>query len=141
MSEPSAAFTVEDLTVAYRNTPVLWDVDAQIPRRSMTCLVGPNGAGKSTFPNACLGLVPLSAGTITLLGVPQKPGLRKVGYVPQRTSVDWDFPTTVQDVVTMGTYGALGWFRRPGRAQTIQALAALEQVDLLELSLIHISFA
>lgn len=132
MSNPEAALAVEDLTVAYRNTAVLWDVDAEVGRGTMTCVVGPNGAGKSTFLKACLGLIPLSAGTVTLLGKPQKQGLRQVGYVPQRTSVDWDFPTTVQDVVTMGTYGSLGWFRRPGKAQTIQALAALEQVGLLD---------
>lgn len=126
------ALAVRDLTVAYRHKPALWDVDVTIPQGVMACIVGPNGAGKSTLLKACLGLLPRAAGRVEVLGVNGPKALARVAYVPQRNSVDWDFPTTALDVVTMGAYRRLGWFRRPGRAEVIQAMAALEKVGLLE---------
>ncbi|RME76252.1 MAG: metal ABC transporter ATP-binding protein [Planctomycetota bacterium] len=122
---------VHDMTVAYGDKPVLWDVDLTLPEGKLIGIVGPNGAGKSTLIKAILGLVPLSSGWIKIYGQPYRKQRGRVGYVPQRESVDWDFPVDVLDVVLMGTYGRLGWFRRPGRRERAQARAALKQVDLL----------
>jgi manganese/zinc/iron transport system ATP- binding protein len=128
MSEP--AVEVADLTVAYRETPVLWDVDLNVPRGVLMAIVGPNGAGKTTLIKAVLGLVRPAAGRVLVHGRPYEEQRRLVAYVPQRGTVDWDFPTSVLDVVTMGTYGALGWLRRPGRGERERALAALDQVRM-----------
>jgi manganese/zinc/iron transport system ATP- binding protein len=128
--EPDLALHVEDLTVAYHGKPVLWDIDVDIPPGAMAAIVGPNGAGKSTLMKAVLGLVRPSAGHIRIHGQPPRRILRRLGYVPQRSSVDWDFPTTALDVVTMGRYGHLGWFRRPGRRERDLAMSALEQVHM-----------
>jgi manganese/zinc/iron transport system ATP- binding protein len=121
---------VEDLTVAYRDAPVLWDVDLTVAEGTLTAIVGPNGAGKSTLIKAMIGLIRPSAGRVLIYGQPYDRQRRLVGYVPQRSSVDWDFPTDVLDLVTMGRYGALGWVRRPGAKEREQALAALEQVGM-----------
>jgi manganese/zinc/iron transport system ATP- binding protein len=126
------AVEVTDLTVAYRDRPVLWDVDLEVPRGKLMAIMGPNGAGKTTLIKAILGLVPTAAGRVQILGKPYRQQRHLVGYVPQRGSVDWDFPTTVLDVVMMGRYGALGWIRRPGRRERGQALAALEKVGMAE---------
>jgi manganese/zinc/iron transport system ATP- binding protein len=128
------AVEVSDLTVAYGEKPVLWDVDLAVPAGSLMAIVGPNGAGKTTLIRAVLGLVRPAAGRALVLGRPYEEQRRLVGYVPQRGSVDWDFPTNVLDVVTMGRYGRLGWLRRPGRADREAALAALEQVGMRELA-------
>ena len=111
------AVAVTDLTVAYRENPVLWDVDLEVPSGRLMAVMGPNGAGKTTLIKAILGMVPTAAGRVEILGRPYAEQRRLVGYVPQRGSVDWDFPTTVLDVVMMGRYGALGWIRRPGRRE------------------------
>jgi manganese/zinc/iron transport system ATP- binding protein len=132
--EPDLAVHVEDLTVAYHGTPVLWDIDVNIPRGVMAAIIGPNGAGKSTLIKAILGLVRPTAGHVTVLGAPYAQQRRRVGYVPQRTSVDWDFPTTALDVVQMGRYGHLGWLRRPGRSERRLAMRALEEVGIAELA-------
>jgi manganese/zinc/iron transport system ATP- binding protein len=124
------AIEVNDLTVAYRDQPVLWDVDLAIRPGALTAIVGPNGAGKTTLIQTILGLVRPAAGRVRILGKPIREGRRQVAYVPQRGSVDWDFPTSVLDVVTMGTYGRLGWFRRPGREERAQAEEALEKVGM-----------
>ena len=125
-----AAIDVADLTVAYRDRPVLWDVDLAVPRGVLMAIVGPNGAGKTTLIKAILGLVPPTAGRVLVFGRPYAEQRRLVGYVPQRGSVDWDFPTDVLDVVMMGRYGALGWVRRPGRAERAQAMDALRKVGM-----------
>ncbi len=121
---------VRDLTVAYRETPVLWDVDLDIPEGRLVAIVGPNGAGKSTLIKTILGLVRPASGTVAIYGQPYQRQRRLVGYVPQRGSVDWDFPTNVLDVVQMGLYGQLGWIRRPGRREREIALDCLEQVGM-----------
>jgi manganese/zinc/iron transport system ATP- binding protein len=121
---------VEDLTVAYREEPVLWDVDLEAPEGTLMAIVGPNGAGKSTLIKAILGLVEPAAGRILVYGRPYREQRRLVAYVPQRGTVDWDFPTDALDVVMMGRYGRLGWIRRPGRQERQMALAALAQVDM-----------
>ncbi|MDR5653246.1 metal ABC transporter ATP-binding protein [Ruixingdingia sedimenti] len=130
LHEPHIALHVEDLTVSYHDRPVLWDIDLDIPPGVMAAIVGPNGAGKSTLLKAVLGLVRPVAGHVRIFGLPYAAARRRVAYVPQRSSVDWDFPTTVLDVVMMGLYGRLGWFRRPGRAARDRAMAALEQVAM-----------
>ena len=132
--EPDLALHVEDLTVSYQGKPVLWDVDLDVPPGVMAAVVGPNGAGKSTLVKAVLGLVPPTAGHVRLFGEPYARMRREVGYVPQRSAVDWDFPTTALDVVQMGRYGHLGWFRRPGRRERALALEALERVGIVELA-------
>lgn len=126
--------TIRDLTVAYHEQPVLWDVDVTFPAAGLCAVVGPNGAGKSTLLKASLGLIPVASGTVRFFGQPLQSVRRRVAYVPQRTSVDWDFPTDAQDVVTMGLYGRLGWFRRPGQAEREAALHALERVRLADLA-------
>lgn len=128
------AIQVNDLTVAYNERPVLWDVDMEIPSGVLMAIVGPNGAGKTTFLKSLLGLIEPAAGRILIHGAPYKEQRKLVGYVPQRGSVDWDFPTTVLDVVTMGTYGNLGWFRRPGKKEKQIALECLEKVSMREFS-------
>ncbi len=128
------AIEVMDLTVAYRHTPVLWDVDLAVPAGTLAAVVGPNGAGKTTLIKAIQGLVKPAAGRVRVFGEPYRQQRRQVGYVPQRGSVDWDFPTDVLDVVMMGLYGALGWLRRPGKRQREAALRALEQVGMADLA-------
>ena len=127
-----AAISVTDLTVAYRERPVLWDVDVTVPAGALMAVLGPNGAGKTTLIKAILGLIPIAAGDVRIEGKPYAEQRRLVGYVPQRGSVDWDFPTTVLDVVMMGRYGSLGWLRRPGRRERDAALAALEKVGMAD---------
>ena len=132
LHEPQFALHVEDLTVAYRHAPVLWDIDLDVPPGVMCAVVGPNGAGKSTLLKAALGLVEPVAGHVRFLGLPYRQARRRVAYVPQRSSVDWDFPATALDVVEMGLYGRLGWFRRPGKAERAAALAALADVEMAD---------
>jgi len=127
---PKFALEVMDLTVAYRDKPVLWDVDLSLPEGKLMAIVGPNGAGKTTLIKAILGLVPKAAGQVLIHGGPYREQRKLVGYVPQRGSVDWDFPTNVLDVVLMGRYGRLGWLRRPARRDVKLALEALEQVGM-----------
>ena len=125
------AIQVDDLTVAYNYKPVLWDIDLVIPEGVLMAIVGPNGAGKSTLIKAILGIIEPIAGSVAIYGEPYKKQRKLVAYVPQKGSVDWDFPTTALDVVMMGTYGSLGWIKRPGQKQTKAALEALEKVDML----------
>ncbi|MBP6789753.1 MAG: metal ABC transporter ATP-binding protein [Candidatus Promineofilum sp.] len=124
------AIEITDLTVAYQEKPVLWDVDLEVPPGVLLAIVGPNGAGKTTLIKAVLGLIKPVAGQTLIYGAPYAEQRRLVGYVPQRGSVDWDFPTSVLDVVMMGRYGRLGWLRRPGRAEREHALEALEKVGM-----------
>jgi manganese/zinc/iron transport system ATP- binding protein len=124
------ALEVEDLTVAYADQPVLWDVDLQVPAGVKMAIIGPNGAGKSTLVKAAMGLVRPVAGEVRIFGRPRESARGQIAYVPQRATLSWDFPTDVLDVVTMGTYGRLGWFHRSGAVQRQQAEAALEQVGM-----------
>ena len=126
----SKAIEITDLTVAYQETPVLWDVDLNVPPGVLLAIVGPNGAGKTTLIKAILGLVRPAAGRVLIYNKPYEAQRRIVGYVPQRGSVDWDFPTNVLDVVMMGRYGTLGWIRRPGKRERELAMQALEKVGM-----------
>ena len=123
---------VHDLTVAYHRRPVLWDIDFSIPSSQLVGVIGPNGAGKTTLIKAVLGLVPLAAGWVNCFGRPAKESRRRIGYVPQREAVDWDFPTDALDVVLMGTYGQLGWLRRPGPADREKGLECLRMVGMAD---------
>ena len=112
---------IHDVTVAYHRKLALWNVDWTLSEPQLVGIVGPNGGGKSTLIKAILGLVPIVSGSVRVFGQPLRDERIRVGYVPQRESVDWDFPVNVQDVALMGTYGRLGWFRRPGRARGLGA--------------------
>lgn len=133
LHEPELALHVEDLTVAYEGTPVLWDIDVDIPPGVMAAIIGPNGAGKSTLLKSVLGVLRPTAGHIYVHGAPPAQRRRQVAYVPQRSAVDWDFPTTVLDVVMMGLYGQIGWLRWPGRAERERARTALAEVGMSDL--------
>ena len=121
---------IHDLTVAYHRKPVIWDIELNIPEGKLVGIVGPNGAGKSTLLKACQDLVPKASGEVRIYGAPYKSRRSFVGYVPQRESVDWDFPVSALDVVAMGTYGRIGWFRRVGKTQKRIAMEALERVGI-----------
>jgi manganese/zinc/iron transport system ATP- binding protein len=133
-SEAPPAIEVHDLTVAYHAQPVLWDVDLTLPEGRLIAIVGPNGAGKSTLLKAILGLVQATTGWVQVFGAPYEQRRSWVGYVPQRESVDWDFPTSALDVVTMGLYGRIGWLRRPSRHHRSIALECLDKVGIRELA-------
>lgn len=123
---------IRDLTVAYQKRPVLQGVSLALPEGRLIGVVGPNGAGKSTMLKAVLGLIPAVSGEVEIYGRPYKQARKEVGYVPQRSSVDWDFPTDALDVVLMGRYGHLGLFKRPGARDRELAMHALEQVGMAD---------
>jgi manganese/zinc/iron transport system ATP- binding protein len=124
------ALEIEDLTVAYSDQPVLWDIDLRVPTGVKMAIIGPNGAGKSTLVKAAMGLVKPVAGDVRISGRSRASADGEIAYVPQRATLSWDFPTDVIDVVTMGTYGRVGWFRRSGAAEKSEAEAALDQVGM-----------
>lgn len=128
----SLPLAIQDLTVAYHRKPVIWDVDLEIPEGKLVGIVGPNGAGKSTLIKACLNLIPRTSGKISIYGSAYEKARKRVGYVPQRESVDWDFPVSALDVVAMGTYGTLGWFRRVNKRAKSLAMQALDRVGLAD---------
>ena len=124
--------SVHDLTVAYNRKPVLWDVDFEVPTGKLIGVIGPNGAGKSTMLKAILDLIPRASGQVTIYGKPYRKQRHLVGYVPQRESVDWDFPVSALDVVTMGLYGRMGWCRPVRKKHHDLAMAALSRVGMQE---------
>ena len=126
----SSPLSVHAMTVAYHKKPVLWDVDYDAPPNRLISIVGPNGAGKSTFIKACLGLVPKASGQVEFWGEPYRKARARVGYVPQRESVDWDFPVSALDVVCMGRYRRIGWCRPVSRRHKQAALECLDQVGM-----------
>lgn len=125
------ALETHDLSVAYHKKPVLYGVDLAIPKGQLVGIVGPNGAGKSTLIKAVMGLLPLRSGWVEVFGQPFGKSKTRVGYVPQRESVDWDFPVNVMDVVMMGRYGKLGLFRRPKKEDKEVARQCLDKVKML----------
>ena len=122
---------IHDLTVSYHNKPVLWGIDLVVPPGKLIGIIGPNGAGKSTHIKAAMGLLPLNSGWVKVFGEPVKKNLTRVGYVPQRESVDWDFPVSVMDVVLMGRYGRLGLIKRPSKLDRDVARECLDKVKML----------
>jgi manganese/zinc/iron transport system ATP- binding protein len=136
---PAISVEVHDVTVAYHRKPVLWDVDVSFPAGKLVAIVGPNGAGKSTLLKAALGLVPLASGRIEIFGKPLRRARSMIGYVPQRETVDWDFPVDALDVVLMGRYGRLGWVRRPGAHDRGVAMDCLRKVGMQDFASRQIS--
>ncbi|MFM7924317.1 MAG: metal ABC transporter ATP-binding protein [Planctomycetaceae bacterium] len=134
MSDQSVPLRVQDLTVAWHRRPVIWDVEFDVSPGRLVGIVGPNGAGKSTLLKAVMDLVPKASGRVEIFGRSWRESRHRVGYVPQRESVDWDFPVSVLDVVTMGLYGRIGWFGRVRRRHREAARRALEQVGIGELA-------
>ncbi len=124
------ALSIKDLTIAYNEKPALWDIDLDIPKGALTAIIGPNGAGKTSLIKATLGIIKPIAGRIDIFGQPMKRQRSQIAYVPQRNSVDWDFPTNVLDVVMMGTYANLGWFQRPKKTEKDHAMNALKEVGM-----------
>lgn len=129
---PTSPLSIHAMTVAYQRKPVLWDVDYDAPPTGLIAIVGPNGAGKSTLIKACLGLVPIASGRVEFWGRSYRSQRKRVGYVPQRESVDWDFPVSALDVVAMGRYAMIGWCRPVTRAHKKAALACLEHVGMAD---------
>ncbi|TWT89411.1 High-affinity zinc uptake system ATP-binding protein ZnuC [Neorhodopirellula pilleata] len=127
------ALSVDDLTVAYHRKPVIWDVEFEIPEGKLVGIVGPNGAGKSTLLKAIMDLIPRASGRVEVFGQPYAESIQRVGYVPQRESVDWDFPVDALDVVAMGLYRRVGWclpLRKKHRDAAREALARVGIADL-----------
>jgi manganese/zinc/iron transport system ATP- binding protein len=124
------AVEFHDLTVSYFKKPVLWNIDMTLPKGALIGIIGPNGAGKSTLIKAAMGLLPLGSGYVRLFDQALDDVRDRVSYVPQRESVDWDFPTSVFDVVLMGRYKKMGLLRRPGKKDKAIAMASLEKVGM-----------
>ena len=125
------AIKVEDLTIAYNHTPVLWDIDLTVQKGVLMAIVGPNGAGKSTLIKSMLGFLTPVSGNVLFFGKPYSAVRKRIAYVPQKGSVDWDFPTDVFDVVMMGRYGELGILKRPKKEDFDKVEQALEEVGML----------
>lgn len=123
---------IEDVTIAYHRRPVLWNIDYQAPAGKLIAIVGPNGSGKTTLIKATLDLVPRAAGQVLIFGEPYSQQRHRVGYVPQRTSVDWDFPVSALDVVAMGMYRKIGWLRPVSRKFREAAKQALDRVGMMD---------
>lgn len=128
------ALHIRDLTVAYHRKPVLWDVDLDVPPSVIAGIIGPNGAGKSTLIKAILGLIPQAAGTVKVFGEAPRKQRHLVGYVPQRETVDWEYPISALELVTMGLYRKIGWFRPVDAASRERALEALAEVGMADLA-------
>lgn len=125
---------VEDLTVAYEDKPVLWDIELEVKKGVLMAVVGPNGAGKSTLIKAMLDLIKPITGEVRFYGEKYSKVRDRIAYVPQRGSVDWDFPTTVFDVVEMGRYGKVGWLKRVGKIDKEKTREAIKMVEMEEFS-------
>lgn len=121
---------VHDLTVSYDRKPVLWGIDLTLPAGALVGVIGPNGAGKSTMIKAMMDLLPVGSGYVRIFDKPIDEVRNRISYVPQRESVDWDFPASVFDVVLMGSYGKLGLFKRPRKADKDAAMEALNKVGM-----------
>lgn len=139
MMDENYIIEVEDMTVAYQVKPVLWDVDLRVPKGILMAIVGPNGAGKSTLIKAMLDLIKPISGSVTFNGDTYANQRKNIGYVPQRGSVDWDFPTTVLDVVMMGRYGHIGWIKRTTKEDKELAMEAIIKVGMEEFAKRQIS--
>ena len=133
MSDSDAiALSVKDLSVVFGEKPVLWDIDIDIPKGCLMAIIGPNGAGKTTFLKATLGLLKVAAGRVDCFGKPLQSALKSIAYVPQKNSVDWDFPATVYDVVLMGLYPSLGLLRRVSKSDKAKVTESLAKVGMQE---------
>ena len=125
-----APLAIRGLTVSYGEKPAVFSVDAEFSAKAMTAIIGPNGAGKSTLLKAVLGVIPRLSGDVSVFGLPIEQTRDRIAYVPQRASVDWDFPTTVIDVVLMGLYRRVGLLGRMTGALRTKALECLDRVGM-----------
>ena len=132
VNDADAPLAIRGLTVSYGQKAAIFNIDASVPAGAMLAIVGPNGAGKSTLLKAALGIVPKLSGSVSVFGKPIEEARQRVAYVPQRASVDWDFPTRVIDVVLMGLYRELGLLRWTGKRHREKALSCLERVGMAE---------
>lgn len=130
LSTAPPALELQRLSVSYGTRPALWDVSARFPAGALSAIAGPNGSGKSTLLRAAMGLTPVDGGRVSILGEPARRAMGRVAYVPQREAVDWDFPITVREVVEMGRYPTVGWFRRLKRADREIVADSLERVGM-----------
>ncbi len=130
MVDPAPPLEIHDLTVSYDRKPVLYGIDVTVEPGALVGVVGPNGAGKSTLIKTIMGIVPSNGGWVKVFGQPFDKAVTRVGYVPQRESVDWDFPVSVMDVVLMGRYGHAGLLRRVGKRDREIARDCLEKVNM-----------
>lgn len=121
---------VHDLTVSYNKKPVLWGIDLTIPSGVLAGVMGPNGAGKSTLIKSIMGLLPISSGYVRIFNESLDKVRKKISYVPQKESVDWDFPASALDVVLMGRYGKLGLFKMPSKHDKDMAMECLKRVNM-----------
>ncbi|MBG9785237.1 metal ABC transporter ATP-binding protein [Shouchella lehensis] len=121
---------VENISAAYRRNTVLKNVSFTVEKGSLTGIVGPNGAGKSTLIKTLLNLHPPLSGQVYFFDSSLKRQKSRVGYVPQRGSVDWDFPTNALDVVLMGLYRRIGWLKWPKKKHKEKAMDALRKVGM-----------
>jgi manganese/zinc/iron transport system ATP- binding protein len=131
MNENAFPIEVHNLTVSYQKKPVLYGVDLEVEEGSLVGIIGPNGAGKSTLIKTIMNMIKPNGGYVKIFGETPKTGIKRIGYIPQKESVDWDFPVTVLDVVLMGRYGHLGWFGRIRKEDRTKANECLEQVNML----------
>jgi len=125
-----AAISLRHITATYEQTPALWNVSIDIPRQALAAVIGPNGAGKTTLLKVILGLMSPVSGSVIFATQHGNRTRPHIAYVPQRRSVDWDFPVTVLDVVMMGCYHRVGWFYGPPEEEYQQAYRILKRVDL-----------
>ena len=131
---PPAALSIRGLCVAYQGRPALWDVDYDVPERTLSAVIGPNGAGKTTLVKSVLRLVPRLAGTVHVFGRDARRPRGDIAHVPQHNSVDWDFPASALDVAAMGLYGRIGWCRPVRRRHREEARAHLDRMGMADLA-------
>ncbi len=139
LNPAAVPLSIYDLTVAYHRKPVIWDIGFDVPEGKLVGIVGPNGAGKSTLLKAVMDLIPKASGRILVYGEPYRRNRHRVGYVPQRESVDWDFPVDALDVVSMGLYSKIGWCLPVTRKHRRTAMEALDRVGIADLARRQIS--
>lgn len=125
-----APLSIRGLTVSYGEKPAIFSVDATFPAGAISAIIGPNGAGKSTLLKAALGVIPRLSGDVHIFGQPLENARTRIAYVPQRLSVDWDFPTTVLDVVQMGLYRKVGLLGRLSGQMKARAKHCLDRVGM-----------
>lgn len=137
--EENVVIEVEDLTMAYDDKPVIWDVDIKFYQGSITAIIGPNGAGKSTLLKGILGLMKPLTGHTSFFGQEYQKVRERIAYVPQSETVNWNFPIRVRDVVMMSDTSKLGLFQTAKKEMKNKALEALRQMEMVEFANKHIA--
>lgn len=131
--DPDPSVEVHDMIVSYDRKPVLWGIDISLPKNQIISIVGPNGAGKSTLLKAIMGLIEIDSGYVKIFDNSLDNVRKKISYVPQRESVDWDFPASVYDIVMMGRYQFMGLFKRPSKIDKNIVLKCMEKLGIASL--------